>query len=87
MNHKKNKRINRVVLLISVLMVVGIPYVFDLKTSTSNAEFRGFPVDWLALYPDNGFSFKGMGFLVNVIFFYVALTFMVKRVSKKGESS
>lgn len=87
MDDKKKKGINWVVALISILLVVFLPFVFDLKITDSGTEFRGFPFDWLAIYPNNGYSFKGMGFLANIVIFYWLLNLVTKRARKKRELS
>ena len=87
MNDNKKKGINWGIALVSVVLVVCLPFVFDLKIITSEGEFRGFPFDWLTIHRNagykNGYSFNGFGFLLNVIIFYLVLTFVLKRVGKK----
>lgn len=84
---KKTRKFNLIAFLISIILVVCIPFIFDMKTITSGVEYRGFPVDWLALYPNNGFSFKGLGFLVNVIVFYWLIKLLMSKLKKKREIS
>lgn len=84
---KKTRKFNLIAFLMSIILVVCIPFIFDMKTITSGVEYRGFPVDWLALYPNNGFSFKGLGFLVNVIVFYWLIKLLMSKLKKKREIS
>lgn len=79
---KKLGKINLFVLFISVTLVVFIPFIFNIKTIASGVEYRGFPFDWLALYPSNGFSFKGLGFLFNVLVFYLLIMLSGKILKK-----
>ena len=87
MRNEHKNRSKLMVLAVSILLVVCIPFVFDLKIITSEVEFRGFPFDWLTIYRTdgykNGYSFNGFGFLLNVIVFYLVLTFVFKRGGKK----
>lgn len=79
---EKAGKFNLFALLASITFVVLIPFVFDMKTITSGAEYRGFPFDWLAIYPNNGFSFKGFGFWLNVMLFYLFINIFIKKLRK-----
>jgi len=85
MNNKK--KINLSLVVISTLLVVSIPFIFDMKTTVASVEFRGFPFDWIATYPSNGFSFKGLGFLADIIIWYFVLSLVVNLFKKRSAPS
>ena len=84
---KKAGKFNLFALIASIAFVLFIPFVFDMKTIASGAEYRGFPFDWLAIYPNIGFSFKGLGFLLNVILFYLFMNIFINKMKEKRANS
>lgn len=87
---EKEKIVKLIILLVSVILVLCIPFIFDMKVVDSeNIEYRGFPIDWLAIYHNdgykNGYSFKGFGFLLDVVLFYLFIKFVVNRFKKNRE--
>lgn len=87
MVEKRSRKFNLIPFLTSIILVLCIPFIFDMKIIASGVEYRGFPFDWLAVYPGNGFSFKGLGFLVDVVVFYWLITLLIKKLKKKREKS
>ncbi|PSL40911.1 hypothetical protein B0H99_10343 [Planomicrobium soli] len=83
MVEKRSRKLNLIPFLTSVILVLCIPYIFDMKTITLGMEYRGFPFNWLAVYPSNGISFKGLGFLVDVVVFYWLMTLLINKLKKK----
>jgi len=85
----KSKRNNVCFLIISIVLVIFIPFGYERKENfnvysgkENLKEIYGFPFDWLHLYPNSGFSFLWIGFIVNIIFFYYGLKILT-RIYKK----
>lgn len=80
-----DKRINLWILFISIVLVICIPFINGSRENLNVYEGKedflidiyGFPFDWLHLYPNNGFSFLGIGFIGNIIFFYYAIKILI----------
>ena len=87
MRNEPKNRSKLMVLAVSMLLVICLPFVFDLKTTTSNGEVRGVPFDWLAVYPNNGFSFKGLGFLADILIWYFVLRLVMNLFNKRKATS
>ena len=88
---KKGKKINLFVLIVSLIIVILIPFLLGFRESASviyeyrenpGDKYFGFPFDWLVLYPNNGYSFLGIGFIINVILFYFVIKFLVRLYTK-----
>lgn len=86
MEHKqhKNKKTFNWLLSISFLFVIGTALMRGV--SFSDAEYRGFPIDWLVLHSHHAFEFLWLGFILDVAIFYFILKLllrMYKSVMKK----
>ncbi|MCY7494826.1 hypothetical protein [Bacillus safensis] len=78
MEHKQNKKTSNWLLSISVLIVIGTALLRGV--SYSDADYRGFPIDWLVLH-------GVWGFILDVVIFYFLLKMLLrlyKRVMKKS---
>lgn len=74
---KNKKRIYFLILsFVGVLCFSFIPG-FSIRTE-DKSRFFGFPAEWLGLYGHGGFSFKGVGFLLNITLFYLIFLFIDK---------
>ncbi|MEC1046098.1 hypothetical protein [Bacillus safensis] len=85
MEHKQNKKISNWLLSISVLIVIGTALLRGV--SYSDADYRGFPIDWLVLHGHHTFEFLVWGFILDVVIFYFLLKMLLrlyKRVMKKS---
>ncbi|KML11953.1 hypothetical protein VL07_08795 [Bacillus safensis] len=83
MEHKQHK-IKKTLLSISILSVIGSALMRGV--SSSDADYRGFPIDWLVLHGDHAFKFLLWGFILDVVIFYFLLKMLLrlfKRVMKK----
>lgn len=49
-------------------------------TRNSRGDYLGFPFDWLVFYPNKGYGFLGVGFILNIVIFFL----IVKALSKLG---
>ena len=49
------------ILCISIVLVVCTSFIDGVYNS--NVEYLGLPINWLALHPNNGFRFLGIGFI------------------------
>jgi hypothetical protein len=78
---KNNTEIDKWVLIASILLVVCVPFIFEGK-KISNTTYLGFPFDWLTLYPNNGYSFQTIGFILNIIVFYFVIKILMKIYKK-----
>nr|WGD98480.1 hypothetical protein P5627_05170 [Bacillus safensis] len=87
MEHKqhKNKKTSNWLLSISILIVIGTALLRGV--SYSDANYRGFPIDWLVLHGHHTFEFLLWGFILDVVIFYFLLKMLLrlyKRVMKKS---
>ncbi|WP_342492664.1 MULTISPECIES: hypothetical protein [Bacillus] len=85
MEHKQNKKTSNWLLSISVLIVIGTALLRGV--SYSEADYRGFPIDWLVLHGHHAFEFLLWGFILDVVIFYFLLKMLLrlyKRVIKKS---
>ncbi|KEP31208.1 hypothetical protein ER50_03380 [Bacillus safensis] len=85
MEHKQNKKTSNWLLSISVLIVIGTALLRGV--SYSEADYRGFPIDWLVLHGHHTFEFLLWGFILDVVIFYFLLKMLLrlyKRVMKKS---
>ncbi|MCU0156354.1 hypothetical protein [Bacillus safensis] len=85
MEHKQNKKTSNWLLSISVLIVIGTALLRGV--SYSEADYRGFPIDWLVLHGHHAFEFLVWGFILDVVIFYFLLKMLLrlyKRVMKKS---
>lgn len=85
MEHKQNKKTFNWLLSISVLIVIGTALLRGV--SYSDADYRGFPIDWLVLHGHHAFEFLLWGFILDVVIFYFLLKMLLrlyKRVMKKS---
>ncbi|WP_342513360.1 hypothetical protein MKY34_00795 [Sporosarcina sp. FSL K6-1522] len=82
---KKNKKFNVWILIVSIVLVICIPFINGSRENFNVNEGKediligiyGFPFDWLHLYTNNGFSFLGIGFIGNIIFFYCVIKILI----------
>lgn len=74
-----------VIFISSIILVLLFSLIPDLSNRLEEDGTRvfGFPADWLALYPNGGFSFLGWGFLFNIGFFYLICLFVFKYFKQK----
>jgi len=87
MEHKphKIKKTPNWLLSISILIVIGTALLRGV--SLSDADYRGFPIDWLVLHGHHAFEFLVWSFILDVAIFYFLLKMllrMYKRVMKKS---
>ncbi|WEZ16993.1 hypothetical protein [Bacillus safensis] len=85
MEHKQNKKTSNWLLSISVLIVIGTALLRGV--SYADADYRGFPIDWLVLHGHHAFEFLLWGFILDVVIFYFLLKMLLrlyKRVIKKS---
>ncbi|MGV2912850.1 hypothetical protein QNH25_17615 [Bacillus safensis] len=85
MEHKQNKKTSNCLLSISVLIVIGTALLRGV--SYADADYRGFPIDWLVLHGHHAFEFLLWGFILDVVIFYFLLKMLLrlyKRVIKKS---
>lgn len=80
----KSKKRDLWIILLSTIIVICLPFIFGSRKNLNiNREqenligIYGFPFDWLNLYTNKGFSFLGIGFLVNIIFFYLVIKILI----------
>ncbi|WP_155590927.1 hypothetical protein [Lysinibacillus cavernae] len=80
----ENKKINKWLLLISIILVICLPFILGSRENLNvhgDREYLkaiyGFPFDWLHLYPNNRFSFLWIGFILNIMFFYYMIKLFI----------
>ena len=73
----KRKKYNIYILVFSIILVVCIPFINGSRDVDGYENFYGFPFDWLHLYPNNGFSFLWIGFIVNIVIFYYFIKILI----------
>lgn len=85
MEHKQKQKISNWLLSISILLVIGTALMRGV--SYSDADYRGFPIDWLVLHGHHTFEFLLWGFILDVVIYYFLLKILLrlyKRVKKKS---
>lgn len=85
MEHKQHKNTSNWLLSISILIVLGTALLRGV--SRSDADYRGFPIDWLVLHGHHAFEILLWGFILDVVIFYFLLRMLLrlyKRVMKKS---
>ncbi|MFJ7371355.1 hypothetical protein ACIQVU_18310 [Lysinibacillus sp. NPDC098008] len=67
------------IIIISIVLVICIPFISGSRDGREDfiKAIYGFPADWLYLYTNGGFSFLGIGFIVNIIFFYYMIKILI----------
>ncbi|CAM3207090.1 hypothetical protein FITA111629_09960 [Filibacter tadaridae] len=75
---KKNNKRN-FILILSIVFVFLFTFIpsFGLRVD-EGSRFWGFPAEWLGIYEYGGFSFKLLGFLFNIAFFYLIFLLLTK---------
>lgn len=76
----KRKKYNIYILVFSIILVICIPFINGSRENLNidgYKNFYGFPFDWLHLYPNNGFSFLWIGFIVNIVIFYYFIKILI----------
>ncbi|TFD96626.1 hypothetical protein [Jeotgalibacillus sp. R-1-5s-1] len=78
-----NRKLKILIWSTSFILVILIPFIFNIRIFQGAAAYIGFPFDWLVFYPNNGYSFQGMGFLLNLLIFYLLIKALILRVNRK----
>lgn len=76
----KYKKTNFWIIILSIVLVFTLPFIIGSRENFLSENVKaiyGFPFDWLHLYTNKGFSFLGIGFLVNIIFFYFVIKILI----------
>lgn len=78
---KKNK--NRVyVLILSLICVLGFSFVPKIGLRIEGTSyFWGFPAEWLGIHRYGGFSFLWLGFVFDIVLFYLFFWLLIKVLS------
>lgn len=78
------KKYNIYILVFSIVLVISLPFINGSRENLNSGGYKnflvgiyGFPFDWLHLYPNNGFSFLWIGFIVNIIIFYYIIRILI----------
>ncbi len=53
----------------------------------SDADYRGFPIDWLVLHGHHTFEFLWLGFILDVVIFYFLLKMLLRLYKRVMEKS
>lgn len=77
-----DKKLNLWIIFLSIILVICLPFIIGKRENyNDNLEnligIYGFPFDWLHIYANKGFSFLGIGFIVNIIFFYFVIKSLI----------
>ena len=75
---KKSK--NRVyVLILSIICVLCFSFVFNIGLRIDEMTLiPSFPSEWLGIHENGGFSFMWLGFLFDIVFFYLIFWLLIK---------
>ncbi len=78
------KKTNLWIALLSTVIVICLPFIIGSRRNLNiNGELEnligiyGFPFDWLHLFPNKGYGFLGIGFILNIIFFYFVIKILI----------
>lgn len=79
-----NKRTKIWVFVFSLILVFLFSFFpdFAIKINQDGDQYYGLPFDWLVLRPHGRFSFLWIGFLLNILFFYVICKIVIKIINK-----
>lgn len=76
-SNTKLKRLNPYILLVSIALAFLVPLLFGFHAN-GYARYYGFPFDGFVSYSDGGYGFLGIGFILNIVFFYFVCVLLNK---------
>lgn len=77
----RDKKGDAWIFIVSIFFVICIPFINGTRENLGSNDFiktiYGFPFDWLHIFANNGFSFLWIGFIGNILFFYLIIKILI----------